>query len=116
MRERNSCLAALEIMRRASAGIRLGEALGFLYVCENEGINIRELSQLLNVPQPTASRIAARLATGNAHEPISMALIVVSREQNDGRGRLLHLSDAGRALRHQIDLTIKAAHPIALNS
>ena len=56
MRRRDSLLACLELFRRNTPDLWVNNILTFLYVCENEGLNIKELAQLARLSEPTASR------------------------------------------------------------
>lgn len=106
-RRRNACLAVLERLRVERDTFTLGEAVAFLYVCENEGINIRELAELAGLTQSSASRTVRRLAL--------TSLVRVSGQARDRRGRIISLTSAGLALRDRIDCLIAAATPIQTN-
>jgi DNA-binding MarR family transcriptional regulator len=113
-RRRNSCLAAIEHMRRQHGDVRLTDAITFLYVCENEGINVRELAQLAGLTPSSASRTARRLAAREAPRALApwLGLIELDQQATDARGRSLTLTSKGRQLRHEIDSLIKMAIPI----
>lgn len=104
-RRRNSVLAALEAARKADPSLSSTGLLVFLYVCENPGLNVRELAQVAGLTEATASRAALALAEGPA---------LLSGEPNprDGRGKILFPSEAGAALRDRIDGLIAEARPI----
>ncbi|MDO1559450.1 MarR family transcriptional regulator [Brevundimonas sp. 2R-24] len=97
-RRRSTCLQALEAFRRAAPRGGLTELLAFLYVCENEGVNVRELAQLCAIPPLAASRAARALSA-----PGGGGLIELRRNPSDYRSRTLHLTEPGRALREQVD-------------
>lgn len=113
-RRRNSCLAAIEHMRRRHGDVRLTDAITFLYVCENEGINVRELAQLAGLTPSTASRAARRLASPDAPRALTpfLGLLELDRQTTDARGRTLTLTQAGRQLRQELDALIRMAVPI----
>jgi DNA-binding MarR family transcriptional regulator len=113
-RRRNSCLAAIEHMRRQHGDIRLTDAIAFLYVCENEGMNVRELAQLAGLTPSSASRAARRLATREAPRALApfLGLIELDRQSTDRRGRTLTLTANGRQLRQEMDSLIQLATPI----
>lgn len=112
-RKRNACLASMERMRGWRVDVSLNEMLTFLYLCENEGITVRELAVLTKLNESTASRTVARLA-GDRGElgPGGAALIEPKAREEDRRGLALMLSDAGRALRSDLDALIAQAAPI----
>jgi DNA-binding MarR family transcriptional regulator len=113
-RRRNSCLEALEHMRRRYGDFQLSDAVTFLYVCENEGVNLRELEQLAGLTSSSASRAAARLATPQASGALapSLGLIELRRQMTDRRGRTLFLTPAGCKLRDEMNAMIASGHPI----
>lgn len=116
MRRRNSCLAALELLRKAHASIQLNEVVAYLYIAENEGINVSELAQLAGFGSSLASRTARRLAAAGASHALAPALglVELSVQGNDARGRVLTLSPDGRRLRDQLDNIIACGNPIAV--
>jgi DNA-binding MarR family transcriptional regulator len=68
----------------------------FLYVAENEGINVMELSQLLGTSPSNASRAAHRLAGFTTRaKRLNCPLIKLITNPNDERGRLLWLTPEG---------------------
>lgn len=117
-RKRNSCLAVLEQMRSIGVEIALTEAICFLYICENEGINVRELAQLSGLTPSSASRSARRLTTADAPCALAPALglIELSTQPTDRRGRILTLTQEGIRLREIVDELIAAAEPIRRES
>ncbi|MGE0595861.1 MAG: MarR family winged helix-turn-helix transcriptional regulator [Hyphomonadaceae bacterium] len=115
-RKRNACLAAIEAMRRLSDRLTLNDAAVFLYVCENEGVNLRELSQLTGISASAASRLSRRLAEANIRYALapSVGLIEIRDADNDRRSRTLFLTEQGRGLRDHVAALIADAHPILL--
>ena len=113
-RRRNTCLQALEEVRSLSQAATLKDVVAFLYVCENEGINLRELAQVCGFTDSTASRTARSLAPLGAAAtlPPALGLIELRPDPRDDRGRTLHLTETGRRLRDRIDQLIAEAHPV----
>lgn len=114
-RRRNSCLQALEDVRSVSSAISLRDIVAFLYVAENEGINLKELAQIGGFTDSTASRTARSMAAPGSRDalPPFLGLLELRPNPADQRGRVLHLTAEGRALRDRLDGTIIAAIPIA---
>lgn len=113
-RKRSAALDCFEQIRRAGVGVGMTHAVAYLYVCENEGLNIAELAIVLRTTRPTASRTAhALLAESDpgAREPY-LGLLKVNPNPNDARGRTLCLSERGLALRDELNRTIAEAQPI----
>jgi DNA-binding MarR family transcriptional regulator len=104
----------LEEVRGLSPAATLKDVVAFLYVCENEGINLRELAQVCGFTDSTASRTAASLAAAGALGalPPALGLIELRRDSRDDRSRTLHLTDAGRRLLDRVERLIAEAHPV----
>lgn len=98
-------LAAMEAARQADPALSSTGLLVFLYVCENPGLNIRELAQVAGLTEATASRAALALT-------VRPALLAGAPNPRDGRGRILFPTDAGVALRDRIEGLIAEARPI----
>ena len=113
-RRRNSVLAALEQLRQLDPGLSLSDAVAFLYVCENEGVNVRELAQLTATMHSKASRTARRLAGRDCPHALwpSIGLIELRGNVHDGRSKTLHLSPLGMEVRRSIEALIAEATPI----
>lgn len=122
MRRRNTILAGLELFRSRTPDLWINNIVTFLYVCENEGLNIKELAQVSRLSEATASRSIRSFAAAGSPTALKPALGLVELVENpdDGRGRLIFLTDAGRALAAELDglirqvRTIDAADPAAL--
>lgn len=113
-RRRNSLLQALEYFRTLDAEIVVNDILVFLYVCENEGLNISELARLARLTEATASRRARALAGPDIAFPVAPSMGLVEMFQGaDGRQRLIHLTDKGREAKAVIQSLIAAAWPLA---
>jgi DNA-binding MarR family transcriptional regulator len=113
-RRRNSCLAVIETMRRSWGDVSLNEAVTFLYICENEGVNLSELIQLTGLSLSSASRASRRLLSKDAAHalPPALGLVAVAVQSTDKRSRVFFLTDAGRAARDEMNAIIAAAVPI----
>lgn len=114
VRRRNSLLQLVEHFRTLDPEIVVNDILVFLYVCENEGLNITELARLARLTEATASRRARALASPDIPFPVapSMGLVDIFQGE-DGRQRLLYLTDKGRETREIVDRLIGAAIPVA---
>jgi DNA-binding MarR family transcriptional regulator len=116
MRRRNTVLASLEVFRHRTPDLWVNNILMFFYVCENEGANIKELAQLARLAEPTASRSIRSFAaadTPGARSPC-LGLVELVENPDDGRGRLVFLTPAGRELALRIDELIHETRPIFL--
>lgn len=115
-RRRNSFLQALEEIRGLSPAATLKDVVAFLYVCENEGINLRELAQVCRFTDSTASRTARSLAPRGAPGSLPPALgwIELRTDPRDDRSRTLHLTESGGRLRDRIDGLIAEARPVRI--
>jgi DNA-binding MarR family transcriptional regulator len=101
-RRRNTVLQVLEDFRNLSPEVILTDLVVFLYVCENEGINVSELAQVAKLTEATASRRSRALAPQKMPGAISPALgLVEAFAGEDARQRLLFLTPAGRELRNR---------------
>ena len=114
-RRRNSVLEAIEAVRRVSPEASLNDVLVFLYVCENEGLNMRELGHLTAMSDPMVSRTARGLACRGAHGWLAPGLgwLDIRVNPRDRRGRTLHLTELGATLRDRLEGHIRDARPIA---
>lgn len=112
-RRRDSLLEALEVFRRVHPAISIIHVLAFLYVCENEGLNVSELAGLCRTTCATASRTAHSLSEGleDAAGLIS-PLVEIRPNPRNPKGRLLFLAPAGRSLRDELDRIIARCDPI----
>lgn len=105
----------MERLRALGDGMTFNAMLVFMYICENEGINVSELAQVCRMTEATASRSARALAAPGAPGalPPSLGLVELRQDPFDGRGRLLFLTAAGRKLRDAVDESIRAAVTIS---
>ena len=114
-RRRNTVLAALELFRELGLELRMSSALGFLYVCENEGLNIQELAYVCRFNKATASRSIRALAPPDSAGALypALGLVELFPDPADTRGRLVFLTAKGQELRDRLDALIAEAVPIA---
>ena len=117
-RRRDSLLEALETLRAAEPAVSLTHTLAFLYICENEGLNVSELAGVCHMTIATASRTARALTAPNAPDSLRPSAGWVESRPNptDSKGRVLFLTEAGRRLRDRLDLIIAERQPIVVRS
>lgn len=112
-RRRNSMLQALELFRAMDPGLVITDLVVFLYACENEGLNVKELAHVTRLTEATASRRARALGEPDAQGAMSPAVGLLEAFQgDDGRARLIYLTEKGRRVRDQLQQIIDAADPI----
>jgi DNA-binding MarR family transcriptional regulator len=111
MRQRNSVLETLELFRELHPGITLGNMIAFMYTCENEGLTILDLAQVSGFYLATASRTIRAFSQPDAEGAMSPALGLIKVTQTP-RGKTIHLTEAGRKLRAEIEAIIAEASPI----
>lgn len=113
-RRRDSVLEALETLRAAEPAISLTHTLVFLYICENEGLNVSELADVSRTTIATASRTARALTSPRAPDSLKPACGWVESRPNpsDSKGRVLYLTAVGRELRARLEAVIHAREPI----
>ena len=114
IRRRDSLLEAIETFRAAHPAISTVHVLAFLYICENEGLNVSELAELCRTTCATASRTAhalgrAQKAVGGGLTP---PLVEIRPNPKNPKGRVIFLTAAGGRLRDQLDALIADAAPI----
>lgn len=109
-RRRDSVLQALEAVREVAPAINLTDLIVLLYVAENPGLNMIELSVVARLSTVTASRASRRLAGPELETalPPSSGLLDVKVAERDARGRALFLSEKGEVLIRRIDDAIRA--------
>ncbi|HEY3811640.1 MAG TPA: hypothetical protein VGL66_00315 [Caulobacteraceae bacterium] len=115
-RERDSLLAALELFRGVEVPRSLTTLILFLYVCENEGLNVSELALAGGVQVAGAARLVKTLAGLVPEEPVPSEAVLFELKSTtaDKRLRFVHLSPRGRALRDELERLIARAVPINL--
>ena len=114
-RERDTLLAALELFRGVEVPRSLTTLILFLYVCENEGLNVSELALAGGIQVAGAARLVKTLAGLVPEEPMPADAVLFELKSTpaDKRLRFVHLSPRGRALRDQLDGLIARAVPIS---
>ena len=114
-RDRDSLLAALELFRSIEVPRSLTTLILFLYVCENEGLNVSELALAGGIQVAGAARLVKTLAGLVPEEPVAPEAVLFELKSTpvDRRLRFVHLSSRGRALRDQLDALIARATPIS---
>lgn len=114
LRRRSSLLEALESCRRVSPEATLKDLLVFLYVCENEGLNMRELGWLTGMSDPMVSRTSRGLAAPGSPGWLAPGhgWLEVRVNPHDRRGRTLHLTPRGVSIRDRLEALIGEARPI----
>jgi DNA-binding MarR family transcriptional regulator len=114
VRRRNSVLESIEHLRSVEPRMNVTEMVVFFYVAENPGINIAELAQVAGLNMATASRSVRALADAETEGslPPHCGLVDIQPNPDDARGRILNLSEGGRALCRRIDNIIRNAVPV----
>jgi len=115
MRPRDSLLEALSLFKTLNPTITVNEIVSFLYTCENEGLSVQELAYVSRMTEPTASRSIRSFGPPDSEwaRPPACGLVEAFLNPNDGRGRVLHLTAEGRAMRARLDEIIGQAIAIA---
>jgi len=105
VRPRNSLLEALSLFRELNPTITVNEIISFLYTCENEGLSVQELAYVSRMTEPTASRSIRSFGPPDSPwgRPPACGLVEAFLNPADGRGRVLHLTPAGHAVRARLD-------------
>jgi len=117
-RERNSLLQALEVFRRLEIPRSFHALILYLYVCENEGLNVSELAYVAGLQVATTARLVKVLAGDLPEEPLKdgHALFEFQTSPEDRRLKFVHLTERGRALREELEGIITACHPIGMGA
>ena len=111
MRPRDSLLEALSYFKEIAPGVTVNEIITFLYTCENEGLSVQELAYVARMTEPTASRSIRSFGPAGADwaRPPALGLVEAFLNPNDGRSRIIHLTEEGRAVRSRLDAVISQA-------
>lgn len=102
-------LALIESVQLASRDISLPGVVLFLHICEHDGISIKDLVYLSGYGESLVSRAIDRLRGFGDAQRLSEfggALVTVTRHPEDGRRRMVFLTEAGRALKARIERTL----------
>jgi DNA-binding MarR family transcriptional regulator len=115
LRRRNSVLECLERCRRLVRPMSLSHVTVFLYIAENQGLNVTELADVCRTTTATASRTARALMVEGAMDslPPFFGLVEAHPNPQDSKGRVLFLTKSGRRLRDELDEIIRQAVPIS---
>lgn len=108
----NTLFCSVEAMRALFPRLTLRQAIAFLYICENEGLNIQELAFVSRLSKQTASRAARAMAEPD-DEHQAPALLRLEKHPSDGRLVRIFLDDGGRSLRDKINAAIAERQLIA---
>lgn len=110
-RRRNTGLDIMERLRAQGDGMTFNAMLVFMYVAENEGVNVTDLARMCRMTEATASRSARALATPDSPSalPPSLGLLELRQDPYDGRGRMVYLTALGKKLSAEIDASIRNA-------
>jgi DNA-binding MarR family transcriptional regulator len=113
-RRRNCLLECLERCRRLSRPMSLSHVLAFLYIAENQGLNVTELADICRTTTATASRTARAMLVEGAADclPPYFGLVEARPNPQDSKGRVLFLTERGRLLREELDEVIREGVPI----
>lgn len=112
-RRRNTILSALEMFRDKTPNLWANNIVTFLYVCENEGVNLKELAAISRLSEPTASRsIRSFTEEGVGPTGLKVPLVEMAGHPSDGRSKVLFLTPAGQEFARELDALIQQARPI----
>jgi len=113
-RRRNAVLQAIELLRRLHPAINISQVRAFLYICENEGLSVSELAELLAMTRATGSRVVHSIggdppgACGGR-----LTLVDIAPSERGEPLKSIRLTAAGRRIRDRIDAIIAQADAIA---
>jgi DNA-binding MarR family transcriptional regulator len=115
-RGRNSVLEALETFRALDTPRAFHGMILFLYVCENEGLNVSELAYVADMQVATTARVVNILSGDGDDNALQAddALFEFRTSPNDRRLKFVHLSERGRALRDRMERIIAQATPVVM--
>ena len=113
-RRRNAVLQAIELLRRLDPAINISQVRAFLYICENEGLSVSELAELLAMTRATGSRVAHSIAGDALKDSGSpVGLVDLTPSEYGEPLKSIRLTADGRRIRDQLDAIIAKADPIA---
>lgn len=101
---------ALARLRERGADLNISQITAFLYVCENEGLNLSELASVMSVTNQVASYTVRGLLAPDQPRAIDPAsgLVQTAVSESDGRALSLSLTPRGGQLRNELDEIIRA--------
>jgi DNA-binding MarR family transcriptional regulator len=113
-RQRNSFLQSIIYIRKLHPEITINGIIAFLYIAENPGINMVELSEVCGFNMPTASRVSRALGPAGVEGslPPYLGLLDIFLNPDDPRGRVLSISQYGKTVCAELDAIIARATPI----
>src|SRR3569832_1432229 len=115
-RGRNSVLEARETFRALNTPRAFHGMILFLYVCENEGLNVSELAYVADMQVATTARVV-NILSGEGDESAlapDEALFEFRTSSEDRRLKFVHLSERGRRLRDRVEDIIAQANPVLI--
>ena len=113
-RRRNSLLACLAFLRQRAPQITVSEMLVFLYVAENGGVRVKELSELMGTTPATASRAARALVSKGdlGALPPGLGWLFMASNDREKISRHLYLTPLGAEVVQRLDTMIGRAQLI----
>lgn len=101
---------ALARLKERGADLNISQITAFLYVCENEGLNLSELASVMSVTNQVASYTVRGLLAPDQPRVIDPAsgLVQTAVSESDGRALALSLTPRGVQLRNELDEIIRA--------
>ena len=113
-RRRNAVLQAIELLRRLHPAINISQVRAFLYICENEGLSVSELAELLAMTRATGSRVVHSIGGDLPGTSAGRLMLVDIAPSERGEPlKSIRLTAAGRRIRDRIDAIIAQADAIA---
>ena len=102
---------ALGRLRERGVEMNVSQLTAYLYVCENEGLNLSELASVMSVTNQVASYTVRGLLAAGQPRAIDPAAGVIRADvsDNDGRALALNLTPRGAQLRSELDEVIRAS-------
>jgi DNA-binding MarR family transcriptional regulator len=109
-------LEAMEAFRALDPPRAFHAMILFLYVCENEGLNVSELAHVARMQMATTARVVNILSGDGeeGHLPPEEALFEFHSSTADRRLKFVGLSARGRDLRDRIEGFIARAAPVVV--
>jgi len=106
----NAMISMIGAFRQRARDISLTSIVAFLHVCENEGVTVKELAYLCRVSEASISRALQTLRLPSARRVGTThgGLVRVFQHPDDGRRRVVYLTEDGCELRNAVDRTLSA--------
>jgi DNA-binding MarR family transcriptional regulator len=114
-RRHSTVLQAVRLLRGLHPELTPNAQLSFLYICENDGLNVGALADLCGFSITTASRASRSLAEADAPGSLApyVGLVELRPDPFDARSRLIFLNGRGKRLRAELDGLIAEATQMA---